>query len=65
MSEGTVRWFNYKKGYGFLYSDEFKSDIFLHHSEFLKKEYIHEGSSVTFEAIEGQHGLKAKDVSLR
>lgn len=65
MSEGIVRWFNYQKGYGFIDSKEFESDIFLHHSEFIKDEYIHEGSTVIFESQGGEKGLKAIKVTLK
>lgn len=65
MSEGVVRWFNYEKGYGFLTSEEFESDIFLHHSEFVEEEYLHEGSTVTFDMVQGEKGLKAKNIALK
>ncbi len=65
MSEGIVRWFNYQKGYGFIDSIDFEGDIFLHHSEFVNDEYIHEGSTVLFSTEGGEKGLKAKDVTLK
>ena len=65
MSEGTVRWFNYQNGYGFITSEEHKNDIFLHHSEFKNEEYIHEGSIVIFDTEGGEKGLKAKNVTLK
>ena len=65
MSEGKVLWFNYRKGYGFIDSKEFDSNIFLHHSEFLKEMYIHEGSEVVFEARFSEKGLKAYKVDLK
>ena len=66
MSEGIVKWFNYKKGYGFIESSEFNHDIFLHHIEFINNdEYIHEGSTVTFEMMTGEKGFKAKNVRLK
>ena len=65
MSEGTVRWFNYQKGYGFITSEEHENDIFLHHSEFQNEEYIHEGSTVIFDTEGGEKGLKAKNVTLK
>jgi len=65
MSEGIVRWFNYQKGYGFITTEEHESDIFLHHSQFLKGEYIHEGSNVIFDTEGGEKGLKAKNVTLK
>jgi len=65
MSEGKVRWFNYQRGYGFIDSAEHEDDIFLHHSEFVKEEYIHEGSTVLFTAESGEKGLQAKKVTLK
>jgi CspA family cold shock protein len=65
MSEGTVRWFNYQKGYGFITSEEHENDIFLHHSEFDTEEYVHEGSTVIFNTEGGEKGLKAKNVTLK
>lgn len=66
MSEGTVSWFNYKKGYGFIKSDETDKDIFLHHSEFIKhSDYIHEDSTVVFDIVPGEKGPKALNVKLK
>ena len=66
MSEGTVKWFNYQKGYGFIESKELEGNVFLHHTAFVNhEEYIHEGSNVTFTLVDGEKGLKAKDVTLK
>jgi cold shock CspA family protein len=66
MSEGTVKWFNYQKGYGFIESSEFEENVFLHHTAFTHHdEYIHEGSHVNFTLVAGEKGLKAKDVTLK
>ena len=65
MADGIVKWFDDRKGYGFIESAEHDSDIFLHHSQFVNDEYIHEGSHVTFETEGGEKGLKAKAVALK
>lgn len=66
MSEGTVKWFNYQKGYGFIESKECEDNIFLHHTAFMDhEEYIHEGSLINFTLVSGEKGLKAKDVTLK
>ena len=65
MNEGIVKWFNYQRGYGFIESAAFEGDVFLHHIEFVKNEYIQEGSTVLFEIKSGEKGLKAINVTLK
>jgi cold shock CspA family protein len=65
MSEGIVRWFNYQKGYGFIYSEEFSTDIFFHHESFVEDLNIHKDSTVIFDAVGGEKGLKAIKVTLK
>ncbi len=64
MAEGTVKWFNPEKGYGFI-SREDGDDIFVHFSEIQMDGYktLEEGARVSFEVIEGTNGkLQASKV---
>ena len=58
MKTGTVKWFNAKKGYGFI-SDENGDDIFVHFSALNMSGFkvLEEGDKVEFEVIEGEKGL--------
>jgi len=60
---GVVKWFNDKKGYGFI-AREGKDDIFVHYSEITGDGFrtLKEGDSVEFTLKEGQKGLAAFDV---
>ena len=63
MLTGTVKWFNCKKGYGFIeYTDA--EDIFVHYSAILSEGYktLVEGQYVTFELVRTDKGLQAKNV---
>lgn len=64
MAEGTVKWFNSRKGYGFIEQDS-GGDIFVHFSEIKEEGYksLEEGQKVSFEVVEGENGrLQAKNV---
>jgi len=64
MKTGTVKWFNAKKGYGFI-SDEEGKDIFVHYSALLMDGFkvLEEGENVQFEIVEGEKGPQAANVS--
>jgi CspA family cold shock protein len=64
MPEGTVKWFNDKKGFGFISQDDEGGDIFVHHSSINMAGFktLAEGDRVSFEVEEGDRGPKAKDV---
>ena len=64
MKTGTVKWFNAKKGYGFI-SDENGDDIFVHFSALNMSGYkvLEEGDKVEFEVIEGEKGPQAANVT--
>lgn len=63
MAEGTVKWFNTRKGYGFI-STEDGADIFVHYSNISGNGYktLVEGDSVSFDIVEGEKGLRAENV---
>lgn len=61
--QGTVKWFNSEKGFGFI-SRESGPDVFVHHTAILSEGYrsLNEGDRVSFEVVEGQKGLQARNV---
>jgi len=61
--KGTVRWFNKRKGYGFI-SDEQGKDVFVHYSGIKMDGYknLEEGQSVEFELTQGEKGPQATNV---
>jgi CspA family cold shock protein len=63
MASGKVKWFDNKKGYGFISQDS-GPDVFVHHSSILGGGYktLDEGEEVIFETIPGDKGLKAQNV---
>ena len=64
MSEqGTVKWFNDAKGYGFITREQ-GADVFVHHASLIAVGFrtLHEGDRVSFEVVEGPKGLQAKNV---
>ena len=65
MAEGTVKWFNDRKGYGFIAQDN-GQDIFVHHSEINGTGFksLKEGERVTFDIEQGQKGPAAANVTV-
>ncbi len=65
MVRGRVKWFNDKKGYGFI-SRENESDIFVHFSAIKKEGFktLNEGDEVEFEISNGPKGLQATNVTI-
>lgn len=63
MAEGTVKWFNEKKGYGFIEQDD-GTDIFVHFSAINMEGFkvLYEGDRVMFDIGEGQRGPAAENV---
>ena len=64
MSNGTIKWFNAEKGYGFI-SQESGDDVFVHFSAIQGKGFktLEEGQSVSFEIEEGPRGKQASNVT--
>ena len=63
MIEGTVKWFNESKGFGFL-SREGGPDVFVHHSEIKAEGFrtLNEGEKVEYDVTQGQKGPQAVNV---
>ncbi len=62
--EGTVKWFNAEKGYGFIEREE-GNDVFVHFSAIQSDGFktLEEGEQVQFDVVEGQRGPQAANVS--
>lgn len=64
MEIGTVKWFNEKKGYGFICPDHGGPDVFVHHTaiEMTGFKTLSDGQRVEFESMKGPKGIQAKRV---
>ncbi|WP_426351318.1 cold-shock protein [Alloiococcus sp. CFN-8] len=62
---GTVKWFNAEKGYGFITGEDGK-DVFAHFSQIQANGFksLEEGQEVTFEVAQGQKGLQAENIQI-
>ena len=64
MSQGTVKWFNEQKGFGFITADDGR-DYFVHHTSIIADGFktLREGAEVQFKVEKGDRGPKAVEVS--
>ncbi len=62
--QGTVKWFNYKKGFGFI-EQENGEDVFVHHRSIIGtgRKSLREGQKVTMDVVNGDKGLQAENVN--
>ncbi len=65
MATGTVKWFNTKKGYGFIAPDDGGKDVFVHVTEVQSSGMtgLSEGQRVNFDIVDDVKGLKAVGIS--
>ena len=65
MAEGTVKWFNNSKGFGFIARDN-GEDVFVHFKSIVGGGYksLEEGQRVEFTVTQGQKGLQAEEVTV-
>ncbi len=64
MAEGSVKWFNESKGFGFIDVDGQEKDVFVHHSAIAMQGFrtLSEGQRVSFDIEQGQKGPSATNV---
>ena len=62
MVQGTVKWFNAEKGYGFITPEDGSKDVFVHFSAIAAEGYrsLEEGQKVEFDVTQGQKGPQAE-----
>jgi CspA family cold shock protein len=65
LPQGTVKWFNAEKGFGFISPEDGSEDAFVHHTGIAGSGFksLEEGEKVTYEVTQGRKGLQAANVS--
>ena len=66
MARGIVRWFNDRKGYGFIEPEDGSKDLFVHYTSIMGEGYkgLSEGQHVEFEIEQGLKGPQARNVHI-
>ncbi|HET7902228.1 MAG TPA: cold-shock protein [Candidatus Nanopelagicales bacterium] len=65
MTNGTVKWFNAEKGFGFIAPEDGSADVFVHFSAIASSGYrtLEENQKVSFDITQGQKGPQAENVT--
>ena len=64
VDKGKVKWFNERKGFGFIVPDDGSEDLFIHHSNIAVEGFrsLHDGQAVEYEVAQGKKGPEAVNV---